>query len=176
MDAYISPQLDLPNFLYRIHYEGSPTTFFSLDGISAADTTTIFRRSEIEVFKRAVENQFTWSFHGALPFISLFLDLEHARSWGLREPWRGNTGSHVNWSLETIDTSKMPSTACFFKLSHLVEELELNIPTRASQHVKGAFMCLHRIPMTAIVDSRTPREVREGKSPTESVYPFVPNR
>jgi hypothetical protein len=62
-----------------------------------------------------------------------------------------------------IDTTKIISTIHFFKLSDLVEELDLDIPKDAGQHIRGAFLCLHRIPTTAILESRNPREVKEDQ-------------
>jgi len=51
-------------------------------------------------------------------------------------------------------------TNYFFKLNDLVEELNLNIPEGADQHVRGAFMCLHRIPVAAMIESIKPTEVQ----------------
>lgn len=41
--------------------------------------------------------------------------------------------------------------------------LSLDIPERAQQHVEGAYLCLHRIPPTAVVEERTPAQVEEGE-------------
>ena len=43
-----------------------------------------------------------------------------------------------------------------------MEKLSLDIPERAEQHIQGAFICLHRIPVIAIVERRTPTQVEEG--------------
>jgi len=163
MDGYICSKLDLPNELYRVDYPGSRTTFSSLDGFTATDTTRTFGDNELNEFKCAIEKQFTWSCREPLPFISLFSDREHAENWGLKEPWRGIKGPNGNWSLHVIDTTKIISTIHFFKLSDLVEELDLDIPKDAGQHIRGAFLCLHRIPTTAILESRNPREVKEDQ-------------
>lgn len=175
MDAYTCFKSDLPDELYRVHYPGSRTTFSGLDGFTAADTTKTFGTDGLNDFKRAMENQFKWGCRDTLPFISLFSDREHAESWGLKEPWRGNKGSEGNWSLYVINTGKMVDTNHFFKLSDLVEELDLDIPKSAGQHIRGAFMCLHRIPTTAIVERRTPAEVREGKFSVANLYRLASN-
>jgi hypothetical protein len=124
----------------------------------------VFGADQLTEFKKAVEDQFTWSCRAALPFISLLSDREHAENWSLKEPWRGDKHPEGDWSLQVIDTTLLENTSNrFFKLSDLVEELGLNIPERAGQHVRGAFLCLHHIPAEAIVESRKPREVEEGK-------------
>lgn len=170
MNAYICSNFDLPDELYRVHYPGSRTTFSSLDGFTAADTTKVFGTDQLIEFNRAIENQFTWSCRAPLPFIALFSDREHAENWGLKQPWRGRVGPEGSWSLHVIDTTIMRSTYHFFKLSDLAEELDLNVPERAGQHIRGAFLCLHRIPTEAIVESRNPVEVEEGKSSNTSLH------
>lgn len=62
-----------------------------------------------------------------------------------------------------IDTTKLKDTNCFFKLRDLLEELDLDLPAGAGQHIRGAFLCLHRTPIDAIVDKRSPGEVRAGE-------------
>lgn len=108
-------------------------------------------------------NQFTWSCRASLPFISLFSDREHAENWGCKEPWRGHKGSSDNWSLHVIDTTKLKDTTRFFMLNNLLEELDLEIPISAGQHIRGAFLCLHRIPIEAIIEERNAGEVRAGE-------------
>ena len=49
-----------------------------------------------------------------------------------------------------------------FKLDYVVTHLGLEIPERATQDVNGAYLCLHTIPTSAIVNSASPREVKEG--------------
>jgi len=39
-----------------------------------------------------------------------------------------------------------------FKLSTLVQMLPVNIPDAASQHIKGAYLCLHSVPSNAIFE------------------------
>jgi hypothetical protein len=176
MDTYTRSKSDLPNELYRIDYPGSRTTFSSLGGFTAADTTKNFGTTGLTEFKRAVENQFNWRCREALPFISLFSDREHAETWGLKQPWRGNTRVEGNWTLYVIDVTKLISTNYFFKLSDLVEDLDLEILGSAGQHKRGAFLCLHRIPASAIVESRNPTEVKEGKFSITNLHGLASNR
>ena len=79
-------------------------------------------------------------------------------NWGCKEPWRGHGNSKGDWALHTVSTTPLEGKT-FSKLSDLVEKLCLDLPEGAKQHVHGAFICLHRIPATAIVDERSGKEV-----------------
>jgi hypothetical protein len=100
-----------------------------------------------------------------LPFISLFSNREHAENWGRKEPWRGRKGPSRSgdWSLHVIDTTKLKDTNRLFELSDLVDELSLNMHDGAVQHILGAFLSLHHVPIEAVVERRNPNEVKEGK-------------
>jgi hypothetical protein len=163
MDEYVCSRWDLPNELYRVHYAGSRTSFSSQQGFAASDTTKTFRYDELNEFKQAIGKQFTWSFRESLPFISLFSDKRHAEDWACKEPWRGRQGPDEDWTLYVINTVELPETTQVFRLSDLVEKLSLGIPEVAKQHIQGAFLCLHHIPASAIVASRTPSEIKRGK-------------
>lgn len=62
-----------------------------------------------------------------------------------------------------IDATELSKTTLFFKLNSLVRRLNLDIPQGAQQHIKGAYLCLHRIPRIAIVEKRNPAQVEEGE-------------
>ena len=130
------------------------------EGFRAADTTKAFGIGELNDFKRAVEK---WSCHDALPFISLFSDREHAESWGRKHPWNKVSNLDCNWSLNIVDTTQLKATTTFFKLSTLVEKMNLVLPAGALLHVKGAFICMHRIPATALAGQRNPQQVEKGR-------------
>ena len=149
---------NVPSELYRVHYPGSRTAFSTEQGFEAADTTTTFGPGELNKFKRAIEKHFTWGYRNPQPFISLFSDRSHAMNWGCKEPWCGRGISKGGWALHTVSTTHLESKS-FFKLSDLVEKLRLDLPEGAKQHIHGAFICLHRIPATAIVDERSGQEV-----------------
>lgn len=157
MDEYICR--NLPSELYRIHYPGSRTAFSTEQGFEASDTTTTFGPGELNEFKQAIEKHFTWGCRDPLPFISLFSDRSHAKNWGCKEPWRGHGTSEGGWALHTVSTIHLESKS-FFKLSDLVDKLCLEIPEGAKQHIHGAFICLHHIPATAIVEKRSGEEVQ----------------
>jgi len=134
-----------------------------LNGFTATDTTKTFGTKAVIELKRAVEGQFTWSCRDSLPFISLFSDREHAENCGLKQPWLGHGRSPGSWSLHVINTTDLRETNHFFKLNDLVEEPIYTFLRVLTQHVRGAFMCLHRIPVTAIIESRNPTEIEEGE-------------
>jgi hypothetical protein len=163
MDQYVCSRWDLPNELYRVHYAGSRTSFSSQQGFAASDTTKTFRYDELNEFKQAIRKQFTWSCRESPPFVSLFSDKRHAEDWGREEPWRGRQGPDEDWTLYVINTVELPETTQVFRLSDLVEKLSLGIPEVAKQHIQGAFLCLHHIPASAIVASKTPSEIKRGK-------------
>lgn len=163
MDEYVCSIWDLPSKLYRVHYAGSRTAFSSQQGFVASDTTKTFRSGELDECRRAIEKQFTWSCQDPLPFISLFSDTRHAEDWGRKEPWRGQQGPNRDWTLYVIDTVELRKTTHLFRLSDLAVKLRLDIPEGAKQHIQGAFLCLHHIPASAIVESKTLADIEEGK-------------
>ena len=154
---------DVPPKLYRVNYPGSRTTWTSQEGFRATDTSRTFGGKDLLDFKRSIEKSFTWSCRDPSPFISLFSDREHAENWGCTEPWLGNRRSEGGWTLCVIDTTELRTTTLFFKLSSLVKGLSLDIPERAQQHVEGAYLCLHCITPTAVVEERTMAQVEEGE-------------
>ncbi|CZR52080.1 uncharacterized protein PAC_01957 [Phialocephala subalpina] len=163
MDEYVCSTWDLPNKLYRVHYPGSRTTFTSQHGFTASDVTKVFRSGELSDFKSALEKQFTWGCRDPLPFISLFSDKRHAENWGRKEPWSEHKDSEGNWALHVVNGVELRRTTHIFRLSDLVKKLSLKVPESARQHIQGAFICLHRIPASAIVESRSPAEIEHGK-------------
>ena len=72
-------------------------------------------------------------------------------------------------NLLTIDTRLLPETYVL-KLDYVVVQLGLEIPERATQHVEGAFLCLHTIPESAIVKSASPSEVKKDTQVIELSY------
>lgn len=166
MDQYRCPPEELPFELYRIQYPGS-RTLRTDEGLVASDTTTSFGDSELEriLFKRAMENHFTWGYRGRSPFISLFSDRDHAESWGCEEPWCGSSPHREEWSLYTIDTCLL-GDIYVFKVSKLVDDLGVRIPERAKQHVGGSYICLHREPARAILEEKAASDVKYCESPS----------
>ncbi|PVH92455.1 hypothetical protein DM02DRAFT_722078 [Periconia macrospinosa] len=161
MDAYVCPKSVVPDKLYRVHYPGSRTTFASSEGFSASDTSKVYSNDKLSDFKQDIVNQFTWSCRKSLPFISLFSDREHAENWGCKEPWHGHQDD--GWSLYVIDATRLKDTNRLFKLSDLLEELNLQIPAPAGRQIHGAYLCLHHIPVEAIIEKKSPSEVKAGK-------------
>ena len=169
MEEYVCSIWDLPSKLYRVHYAGCRTAFSSQQGFVASDTTKTFRSGGLNECRQAIEKQFTWSCREPLPFISLFSDERHAEDWGRKEPWRGQQRPNGNWTLHIIDTVELRKTTHLFRLSDLAVKLCLDIPEGAKQHIHGAFLCLHHIPASAIVESKTPADIEEGRYPDVDV-------
>jgi hypothetical protein len=75
----------------------------------------------------------------------LFSDEVHARNWASS---RSRSTGQL-YDLITISTFHL-SQSKLFKLSNLVAGLNLEIPDGASQHITGAYLCLHCVPSHAI--------------------------
>jgi hypothetical protein len=88
-------------------------------------------------------NQFTRTNRLPTPYISTFSDCEHAENWALK------MGTNVK--LLRLSTA-LWDDPYIFKLSTLVEKLPVMIPDAASQHIEGAYLCLHSVPSEAIVE------------------------
>ncbi|KAG8526158.1 uncharacterized protein KY384_000151 [Bacidia gigantensis] len=159
MDQYICS--NPPSELYRIQYSQSHTTFSTETGFKAKDTTTTFGFTDETKFTQAIEKHFTWGNRDASPFISLFSNREHAENWGCKEPWN-HRGGKGDWALCTISTDKLEGMK-LFKLSDLVEKLQVEIPERASQHIHGAYICLYGIPASAIIDKTSGTDVASDR-------------
>ncbi|KAM5357656.1 hypothetical protein ACJZ2D_016044 [Fusarium nematophilum] len=161
MDQFRCLPEDLPRELYRVHYPESQTTC-SAEGFLASDTITVYNDIERDLFKAAVENQFTWGYRSPLPFIAVFSDRDHTENWACKEPWHGPSHRRGQWTLNKIDTAELCNTH-IFKLSQLITALGVRIPDRAAQHAKGAFLCLHKIPARAINETRDEDYVRADR-------------
>ena len=150
----------LPRNLYRVQYPWCQTAL-SGNGLAAKDTNVTYSEDEMDAFGESITNQLTWHYRGAQPYITCFSDKDHAENWVLKEPWNPSERDKDSWSLLTIDARLMPEIYVF-KLDYLETHLELELQERATQHKKGAYLCLHTIPTSAIVNSASPREVKEG--------------
>jgi hypothetical protein len=157
----------LPHRLYRVDYPGSQTIFSDKDGFRAADTTTLYSKDKPNVFKEAVVKHLDWNYRGTSPFISLFSDQEHAQNWACKEPWRSKyTGEGTpkdSWTLCVIDPAELSETFVF-QLKRLEVCLDFKIPNNARQNERsGEYLCLHKIPITAIIEKRDSEQVHNGK-------------
>ena len=154
MDEFRCRSAVLPVYLYRVQYPRCQTVH-SGEGLTAKDTNVIYSKDEIKSFCQSIEQQMTWGHRGAQPYITCFSDKDHAKNWARKEPWNPSVKDKGSWALLTIDTRLMPDTY-IFSLKDLVTSLDIMIPERASQHENGAYLCLHRIPTSAIVDWVSP--------------------
>lgn len=131
-----------------------------------AAKTTSYRNSSAgqSQFTRDVQSHFTWGYHRPSPFISFFSDKDYAENWACSEAWRKGKPVEEKWTLLTIDTSRLfEENVYLFKLGTLVEEFKLEIPNGAQKHIRHAYICLNKIPITAITKERNPNEVKEDR-------------
>lgn len=163
MDNYRLPNLLIPEYLYRVDYFGSRTTYSETEGLVAADRSKVYNFQDIDAFKSDIVRQFTWGNRKPLPFISLFSDEYHAANWGLKQPWKNYTAHHLSaeWTVRSVHTDLL-SEPCIFKLEDLVDGLRLTVPEEALQHIEGAYLCLHNIPAAAIHAHWNSQEAKEG--------------
>ncbi len=160
MERFRCSPVVLPRNLYRVQYPWCQTAF-SGNGLAAKDTNVTYSEDETDAFGESITNQLTWHYRGLQPYITCFSDKDHAENWALKEPLNPSERDKDSWSLLTIDTRLMPETYVF-SLDDLVTRLHLELPEGATQHKKGAYLCLYTIPTSAIVNSASPREVKEG--------------
>ena len=143
--------------LYRVQYPDCRTTNCPATGLHARDTSTFYSENEKDAFRQSIVNQFTWGWRQPTPYIAVFSDKKHAEDWALSYSRRVGDLCEVI----RIDSRELRDVY-IFKLSDLQTRLNFDVPERASQHVEGAFLCLHRIPKGAILGSKTTEEITEG--------------
>ena len=160
MEKFSLPHTELPGNLYRVQYPGTQTKF-SGNGLEAKDTYTTYTENNLHAFGQSIINQLTWHHRGAQPYILCFSEKEHAENWACKKPWNNGPWNDGSWEVLTIDTKLMPETYVF-SLKDLVTRLNLELPKKVTQHIEGAYLCLHKIPSTAIVKVASAREVRSG--------------
>ena len=156
---------ELPEKLYRVQYDRSQSTFsYATLGadLQAKDTTAFYGLLQLGSIKTAVQNQFEWGHRGSQPFITVFSDKEYAMAWALLAPWNSNQKGSSYFELYTIDTTHLGPDTYVFKLSTLVEYLDVTLPVGPANHVKGGYLFLHRVPGSALVERQTREEIAEG--------------
>lgn len=132
----------LPAKLYRVQYGGCQTNHDG-NGLHANDHSRL--PLTLPDFAQSIEDHFTWGNGTASRYITLFSDGVHARNWAFK---RSRSTGQL-YDLITISTFHL-SQSKLFKLSNLVAGLNLEIPDGASQHIPGAYLCLHCVPSHAI--------------------------
>ena len=160
---------DLPNKLYRVQYPSCQTRFYHHfhDGqdpeLRANDTTAFYQHHhQLVAFRVNVRNHIDWKYYGSRPFITVFSDKEHAINWALRAPWNTDQKGSSNCQLYTIDTTLLGPKIYVFKLSTLVDHLDITIREEAEQDTHGAYLFLHRVPGKAIIPGQTREELVQG--------------
>ncbi len=161
METFNCAPVEFPAKLNRVQYAGCQTTLTS-NGLAAKDIDVIYSEDEKVLFAESIINQMTWKHRGDQPYISCFSDKCHARNWARKQPWQSSELKESSWEILIIDTSKMPDTRVI-SLKHVVTNLNLEIPEPATQHVEGAYLCVHKIPVSAIVRRESPETIVEGR-------------
>ncbi|KAK5116814.1 hypothetical protein LTR85_009074 [Meristemomyces frigidus] len=152
-----------PVYTRPIDWQNKPAVGGSL---FAADTTTVYGEDGIDLFKQSIVNQNTWANYVNTPYVALFSDYQHAKTWALK------MGDHT--ALLTTATAGL-SNAYTFKRSTLLERLSFRIPEAASQHTPWAHLGLHHIPAAAIVHVTTVSEIQiAAAARKDSVECYMP--
>ena len=145
----------LPAELYRVQYPNCQTTYCSATGLRARDTSTFYSEKEKDAFRQSIVNQFTWGWRQPTPYITVFSDKKHAENWALSYSRRVGDSCKVI----RIDSRELRHVYVF-KLSDLQARLDFEVPVGASQHVEGAFLCLHRIRNVLYLDPKLLSKLR----------------
>ena len=152
----------LPEYLYRVQYDGC-NTVFSVNGLFAADIATTFDETALPDFRKSIVNQFTRMNRLPTSYISTFSDREHADNWALK---MGTNAKLLRLSTALWDVSYV------FKLSTLVQMLPVEIPDAASQHIEGAYWFLHSVPSNATVEVMDKEDI-ERSTLHKDLFSFI---
>jgi hypothetical protein len=163
MDKYCVSQFMLPLHLYRVQYSGTQTIYDHKMGLMAQDSTPVY--NDDSEFRESIVQAFTWSSSKPSPYIALFSEKDHAENWALSWSSQRNGERQVI----TINTRQLRGIYVF-KLSTLVENLNIVLPHGASQHRKGAYLCLHRIPSQAISAIESGWDIQSSKFTTPWIW------
>lgn len=166
MDQFRSDQTSLPKELYRVQYPGCQTSYSPALGLHAKDTSTFYSENQDDAFRLSIIHQFTWGWRQPTPYISVFSDKTHAENWALSHSKR--TGSICE--VRSIDTQELRDVYVF-QLKDLEVKLKCEIPEKASQHIDGAYLCLHHIPNGAISLVTTTQDIEDGMQSTLLISP-----
>ena len=172
MDQLRCSSNSLPRYLYRVQYPGSQTQLAPDGSLEARDLQSFYAEHETALFRQSVLNQMTWAWREPQPFITVFSDKKHAENWALKQPWRlldlELDLELDRWELITIE-SECLSDVYVFKLSDLMIRLNFSVPEGARQHVNGAYLCLHRMPASAILECQSDSDIEDSACQQSSI-------
>ncbi|KAL2788007.1 hypothetical protein BJX66DRAFT_266833 [Aspergillus keveii] len=149
MDQFRLHSDKIPQFLYRVGYEGSATVYYPDIGLISQDTRSIYAQDDD--FGDAVDCHLNWSRKRKSRFISLFSDRTHAENWMNRQ-LKALNNENCNskyWNLLEIDTTAL-SDSYLFHAHEIVTSLDLDVKAIASASIKGEYLVVHRVPAAAI--------------------------
>ena len=130
----------LPSTLYRIDYTDAQTTFDPAKGFVASDPRAP-PLAELNYLRLAFLSHASWG-RVPSPFISTFADERHARNWALAQ-------GDVSVRMMVIDTTRLP-TGQVLRAVDGYQKLGIEVPANA--RTEHEYLCLNRIPATAVVE------------------------
>ena len=147
----------IPRVLFRVQNIdpdfGTKVKYDVNDGFEASDPQTLHHNKYN--FKRSVSKHLNWKWWGDFepsPYISTFEDERHAKNWARK--WCDR--HQHDCKIFTIRTSELDNY--LFRVVDLVDELGIDLNTIGRglprNTVKDDYLCLHRIPASAIEGSR----------------------
>lgn len=140
---------------YRVVFHDSWTSFSEHSGLQAPIVTHSFSDDNLREF---VECHIDWNSGMVSPFISLFLDRDHAKKWGHK-----GLGKHgrTTFELVTVDLGLVQDV---YSMRMLVETLSIATRLRPEQYA-GEVLVLHRVAPRAVIDrAKWPPTVDPGTS------------
>ncbi|PVF95093.1 hypothetical protein CPB86DRAFT_866016 [Serendipita vermifera] len=135
-----------PLTLYRVQYEGCKTQYDPVsDELRAVSLVVPHNEAH---FIYAVNKHLDWRSKDRSPFISLFSDRRHAIQWGnlvLKKKWIQNK------TFCLLEYRFSGPVAAIFSVAEL--KASLGVVTRHDEPADHEYLCLHRVPSSAFVDS-----------------------
>ncbi|KAL3496106.1 hypothetical protein BJX62DRAFT_194115 [Aspergillus germanicus] len=139
MDRFRLLPGEIPEFLYRVDYEGSATIYSPDRGLEAQDTVSTYNSDH--GFGDATQRHLNWDHEFRSVFISLFSFKSHTINW------MKTRNTHCN--LLKIDTTALRDLYVF-RAQQIEKELRLSVRETASASLRNEYLVLHRIPAAAI--------------------------
>ena len=134
---------------FRVEDSESRARYYGREGLFAEDTDTWvdFIGCDERLFSQ-VERHLEWRNRVPTPFISMYCD-EGVAS---REAERRVRAGKKYVRVYKIDIRRGGEHVEWYKLRHLADVLELDIPKRALNNSKYEYIFLHHVPGSAVVD------------------------
>jgi hypothetical protein len=131
-------------WLYRVQVPGSATKF--VNGALVPAGAQFTNQTIVDYAPRLLHEHFLWSSNHPSPFISVFMDEDHARNWttGLVKKNAGMT-----CTIYQVNPFQLGVNA-IFDATELVRELDIDLPDAARSQAENEYLVLRSIPAEAI--------------------------